>query len=522
MADGKLRDVLHHMRTRERVRTLRGHGDGALLERFVANNDEAAFEVLVQRHGPMVHGVCRRILADSHDAEDAFQATFLVLARRAATIRTPDAIGAWLHAVAVQVATRARKARTQRNRVHILTELDIGQTTSSESVDAEWRELRPVLDEELGRLPEKYRAPVVLCYLEERSNAEAAEQLGWPIGTVKGRLARARSLLQTRLARRGVALGATLLATAGASRTALAAAVPVALGTATVQQAMLIATGAAPVMAGTTPAVAALYKGGLLAMKLSRIKLFGALLGLLGVCAFSSVFTYSALAGRDPAHSPRFSSAPVVLVKAPVPQEKEKDKDKDKKAETASTDPAGVTLEVKLTGAKESYKLDLGGMSAEEFKKMMDDLAKPPRRPGTRYPASPTVDLKLELTNTGKEEIKVQIRGNENKLTGELKGPTVVYAPIVPQNFLPIRRPPEVVTIAPGKSITITEIPTLAILKPGTGSQAYWTTAGEYTLTVDYNLGVSPSPEKAKDLGNGFGEVKVHSAPITLKVVEAK
>ena len=201
---------------------------------------------------------------------------------------------------------------------------------------------------------------------------------------MKGRLARARSLLQTRLARRGVALGAGLLATAGASRAALAATVPVALGTATVQQAMLIATGAAPVTAGAMPTVAALYKGGLLAMKLSRIKLIGALLGLLGVCAFSSVFTFSAMAGRDPAHAARFSSAPVVPVKAPVPQDK--DKDKDKKADAASTDPAGVTLEAKLTGAKESYKLDLGGMSAEEFKKMMDGLAKRAAGPARAFP----------------------------------------------------------------------------------------------------------------------------------------
>ncbi len=520
MADSTLRDVLHHMRTVERVRSMRNQSDGALLQRFVAANDEAAFEVLVQRHGPMVHGVCRRVLVDSHDAEDAFQATFLVLARRAGTIRTPHAIGAWLHAVAWQVATRARKARGLRNRVQVLTEFDVGQTAAREGADAEWRELRPVLDEELGRLPEKYRAPVVLCYLEDRSNAEAAEQLGWPVGTVKGRLARARSLLQNRLARRGVALGAGLLATAAASRAALAAAVPAALATATVQQAVLIATGAAPVAAGTTPAVAALYKGGLLAMKVSRIKLFGALFGLLAVCAFSSVFTYSALAGRDPGRAPRVSPAPVVPVKAPVPEEK--DKDKDKKADVASTEPAGVTLEAKLTGAKESYKFDLGGQSAEEFKKMMDDAAKAPRRPGTRFPPSPTVDLKLELTNTGKEEVKVRIRGNENKLTGELKGPGVVYAPIVPQNFLPVRKPPEVVTIAPGKSITLTDVQTLAILKPGTGSQAYWTAPGEYTLTVDYNLGVSPAPEKARDLGNGFGEVKVHSAPLKLKVVEAK
>jgi hypothetical protein len=132
------------------------------------------------------------------------------------------------------------------------------------------------------------------------------------------------------------------------------------------------------------------------------------------------------------------------------------------------------------------------------------------------------VDLKLELTNTGKEEIKVQARGNANKLTLDLKGPGVLFAPVVVQNFLPIRKPPVVLTIAPGETVTLTEVATLAYPKPGTGSQAYWTAPGQYTLTVDYILGVSPAPEKTRDMGEGFGQVIVHSAPIKLKVIEAK
>ena len=519
MADRNLRDAVQHFRTVQRARNLRAQGDGALLERFVHDNDAAAFEVLVRRHGPMVLGVCRRVLADSHDADDAFQATFLVLARRAETVRNPAAVGAWLHAVAWQVATRARKARGRRNNVLVLTSLDVGQTEGG-AAETEWRELRPVLDEELRRLPAKYRAPVVLCYLEDRSNAEAAEQLGWPVGTVKGRLARARSLLQTRLTRRGVALGAGLLAAAGASRSALAAAVPAALARATVHQALLVAAGAAPTVAGVSPAVAALYSGGLQVMKWSRIKIVGVLLAVLSVCTFSSVFTYRAVAGREPGRP--VASAPV---KPPVTEGKDADKGKDKKADVASTDPAGVTLEAKLTGAKESYKLDIGGMTPEEFKKFIDDIAKGPRRPGpggARYPASPEVGLKLELTNTGKEGVKVQLRGNENKLTLDLQGDGAMYAPVVIQNFLPVRKPPEVVTVAPGKTITITEVQSLAFPKPGVGSQAYFTKAGEYTLTVDYILGVSPIPAKAEDKGDGFATVKVHTAPIKLKVVEAK
>jgi RNA polymerase sigma factor (sigma-70 family) len=516
MADRNLRDGVQHFRTVQRVRNLRAHGDGALLERFVADNDAAAFEALVHRHGPMVLGVCRRILADSHDADDAFQATFLVLARRAATVRTPDAVGAWLHAVAWQVATRARRARGRRNQTVVLTSLDVSETEGG-AAELEWRELRPVLDEELGRLPEKYRAPVVLCYLEDRSNAEAAEQLGWPVGTVKGRLARARSLLQTRLARRGVALGAGLLAAAGAARGAFATPLPAALAKATVHQAALVAAGAAPTLAGVPPAVAALYRGGLRAMmNWSRIKIVGVLLGVLSVCAFSGVFTYRALAGREPGRP--VAAAPV---KPPVPDAK--DADKDKKADVASTDPTGVSLEAKLTGAKESYKLDIGGKTADEFKKHIDAIPKGPSRPGaSRYPASPEVGLKLELTNTGKEEVKVQLRGSDNKLTLDLQGDGAFYAPVVIQNFLPVRKPPEVVTIAPGKTVTITEVSSLAFPKPGVGSQAYFTKAGEYTLSVDYVLGVSPAPEKSKDTGDGFGQVKVHTAPIKLKVVEAK
>jgi RNA polymerase sigma factor (sigma-70 family) len=515
MADSNLSDVLHRMRTLGRVSALREEGDGALLAQFVAKDDEAAFEVLVQRHGPMVLGVCRRTLGDGHDAEDAFQATFLVLARRASTIRKPDAVAAWLYAVACDIAGRARKARSQRNRFHISTECDVSR---SDPHATEWHELRPVLDEELGRLPEKYRAPVVLCYLEDRSNAEAAEQLGWPVGTVKGRLARARSLLQSRLAQRGVALGSGLLGllgTVGGSQAAMGAAVPPSLGTTTVLQAMRIATGATPALAGMTPTVAILYNGGLQAMRFAKLKMFGALFALLGVFAFTGAFTFSALAGNGPGRTKESRHAPVRTDKTTT------EKVDAKKPAAGTTEPAGVAIEARLVGAKESYTLDLGGKTAEEFIKQFGE-GKGPRRVGTRFPPSPQVDLKLELTNTGKEEIKVQVRGNENKLTLDLKGDGAFYAPVVIQNFLPVRRPPTVLTIAPGKSVTLVDVPTLAFPKPGAGSQAYWTAPGKYKLTVDYVLGVSPAPAGTKDKGDGFGPVTVHTAPITLTVVEAK
>jgi RNA polymerase sigma factor (sigma-70 family) len=179
--------------------------DGELLRRFIAAGEEAAFAGLVRRHGAMVFGVCRRLLNDIHDAEDAFQATFLVLARRAASVRKPDAVASWLYGVAYRVA---RKARTVQRNNRPLADAPEPTSSADPVAEATWRELRPVIDEELNRLPEKYRAPLVLCYLEGRTNEEAARLLGWTKGTVSGRLARARDLLRPRLARRGLALPA--------------------------------------------------------------------------------------------------------------------------------------------------------------------------------------------------------------------------------------------------------------------------------------------------------------------------
>ncbi len=182
-------------------------GEGQLLERFVADRDEAAFEALVGRHGPMVLGTCRRMLLDPRDVEDAFQATFLVLARRAGSIRDGDRLGPWLHGVARRVAARARALAARRRAV----EGPGGEDRAVTPPDPpEGAELREVLDEELARLPEKYRAPLVLCYLEGLTHDEAARQLRWPIGTVRSRLAGGRDRLRSRLARRGLAPSAAL------------------------------------------------------------------------------------------------------------------------------------------------------------------------------------------------------------------------------------------------------------------------------------------------------------------------
>ena len=200
------------------LRQLREAADADLLGRFVARRDESAFAALVSRHGPMVLRVCRRVLADAHAAEDAFQATFLVLAQRAGSLRQPEALAGWLHGVARRVALKARPSHP------------LPGTLTPNSADARpdplaevsAREVLAVLDEEVARLPRVYRLPVLLCCLEGLSQEEAARRLGWTAGSVRGRLERGRKCLHGRLARRGLTVPAAL-AVAEASRATLSA-----------------------------------------------------------------------------------------------------------------------------------------------------------------------------------------------------------------------------------------------------------------------------------------------------------
>jgi RNA polymerase sigma factor (sigma-70 family) len=194
--------------------------DAILIERFVNDREESAFVALVRRHGPLVEGTCRRVLRNEHDVEDVFQATFLVLARKAAAMVWQDSVGGWLCAVAHRLALSARSdASRLRGRETSITALTRGSEdhgvrdlpeefhpSTDSAGEVERRDLRRVLDDELLLLPEKYRAPVVLCYLEGRTHEEAALHLGWPAGSISRRLERARALLRRRLTERGVSL----------------------------------------------------------------------------------------------------------------------------------------------------------------------------------------------------------------------------------------------------------------------------------------------------------------------------
>lgn len=225
--------------------TTAGLGDTELLDRFARRGDQAAFSALVSRHGGLVAGVCRRVLGDEHAAEDASQAVFLVLAKRAGSVSRPDRLSAWLYGVALRTSRRAKTLTARRRSREAAAAANLRLFDDPPADD-----LRPVIDQELARLPEKYRAPVLLCDLGGRSIDEAAGVLGWPRGTVGTRLTRARGVLKTRLARRGVGLGAGLALSQFAGPTVSAAWVA-----RTAQAATRYAAPGPAVAASTTTAV---------------------------------------------------------------------------------------------------------------------------------------------------------------------------------------------------------------------------------------------------------------------------
>src|SRR4051812_287327 len=296
--------VLHGL-TRLVAAEAAGLTDHQLLRRFAATRDDGAFTALIQRHGPLVYGVCRNVLRQEQDAEDAFQATFLVLARRAGAIREGLALGGGLYRVAYRVATKSRLAADRRRR----REARVPVSEEDRPVgDLAWRELQSMLDEELNRLPEKYRAPFVLCVLNGHSKPEAAAALGWKEGTVSSRLAQAREKLRARLFRRGVTLSAVLSGLAISDRGA-ATAVPAALVEATRRAGVAFALGQA-----VAEAPAVLARAVLRGMSVARLRHLGIALTLVGVASTVAV------AARPPRHDPQDPPAAARVASAPAPK----------------------------------------------------------------------------------------------------------------------------------------------------------------------------------------------------------
>jgi RNA polymerase sigma factor (sigma-70 family) len=293
MKPRSLNDVLHDLRGAMLRHEAEGRTDGQLLEAFLTRREEAAFAMLVRRHGPMVFGVCRRILGHREDAEDAFQATFLVLLRKGDSIRPRQAVGPWLYGVAYRTALRAREASARRR----LKELRAGQSCREEvpPSEADWR---PLLDEELSRLPEKYRAPIVLCDLQGRTHREAAGELGWPQGTLSGRLWRARELLARRLTRRGLTLSATVLTLACAEDAAFATVAAPLVREAT-RIARLFIEGGSAAANGVPARVAGLTQGVLRTMWMTKARMAMAAMLAAGFSAGAFLYAARPIAGGE-------------------------------------------------------------------------------------------------------------------------------------------------------------------------------------------------------------------------------
>jgi RNA polymerase sigma-70 factor (ECF subfamily) len=298
-------NVLQHLRRAALLRDGAGLTDGQLLEGFAVRRDAACFEALVRRYGPMVLGVCRRVLGNAYDADDAFQATFLVLVRRADSVVPRELVGNWLYGVAYRTALEARRVAMRRQaRERQVNEMPHPQVEPEDL----WHELQPLLDEELSRLPDKYRAAVVLCDLQGRTRKEAAGQLGVPEGTVSGRLTTARRILARRLARRGVALPLAGLGVALA-RGSASAAVSGSLVTSTVQAVVLTTTGPAVVAGAATAPVAALTERVVKGPFLAKFKTLTIVLVAVALAGAVGLMTHH-LAGAEPRQEAGQESTP--------------------------------------------------------------------------------------------------------------------------------------------------------------------------------------------------------------------
>jgi RNA polymerase sigma factor (sigma-70 family) len=307
MAASTLSTVLQHIRRIVSHPSGESLTDIQLLDEFRANKNQTAFAVLVKRHGPMVWGVCHHVLQHHQDEEDAFQATFLVLARKAASIRKKKALASWLHGVAYRMAMNAKRSAARR-RIHE----EQAKTTRRQDAAWElgWREVQAVIDEEIEGLPEKYRAVFIVCCLEGIGRAEAGCQLGLKEGTVSSRLDQARKLLQRRLARRGVTLSSVLGAIA-VSQNAATAVVSPALVNGTVRAAPFFA--ACKATSAISANVARLAEGAMKTMFASKMKSAIALMLAVSLVTGAGALAHQALRANSSNAKPEHEQQPVAL-----------------------------------------------------------------------------------------------------------------------------------------------------------------------------------------------------------------
>ncbi|HEY7307783.1 MAG TPA: sigma-70 family RNA polymerase sigma factor [Gemmataceae bacterium] len=292
MAQGEWQTVVDHLRRVAGAAESDGLTDRQLLQRFAGQHDDSAFAVLVRRHAALVLGVCCRVLPRVQDAEDVFQATFLVLARKATSTSWRESIGNWLHEVAHRLAVKVRADLARR---HIHERQAAAMKPTEARTDESWRELYGMLDEELHRLPQRYRQPLLLCYLEGRTRDQAARQLDWSLWTLHRRLERRLRLLRARLTRRGLTLSSALLA-AGVSQQTATGGIPAVLLATTIRAAVDFTTSAR----GVPAHAAALAEEGLKTMSLRKAKVVLALMLVTSLAAGAGALTHQLPSATQP------------------------------------------------------------------------------------------------------------------------------------------------------------------------------------------------------------------------------
>jgi RNA polymerase sigma factor (sigma-70 family) len=309
MVNGSANTVLRQVARVFDDGTLTGLSDRQMLERFVELGDEAGFEVLVARHGPMVYHVCRQLLRDPNDTEDAFQAVFLVLVRKAGVIRLEGSLGPWLYKVAHRVAARARATRRRWRTREISVVAEFAASPPDDSVDR--LDADGVIQQELGRLPERLRAPLVLCYLQGMTHELAAGQLGCPVGTVRSRLSRGRAKLLTQIIRRGLTLSAAGLLSSLQSN-AGAASVPAIVRIKLIKLATFWIAEKSAVVGGcgASASVAVLLEGVLNAMRIKNLAIMGTALVALGALGLVIAERAAAVGGSPVQESAPGAQAP--------------------------------------------------------------------------------------------------------------------------------------------------------------------------------------------------------------------
>jgi RNA polymerase sigma factor (sigma-70 family) len=433
-----LGDVLRRIGRLAGLQSVLSLTDAQLLERFAVNRDEPAFAALMVRHGPMVLGLCRRLLHDAAAAEDAFQAAFLVLARKAGAIQRRPLLSAWLYGVTYKVAARLR-GRTWKRRTRETSGVDLESVAAN--IDPEPSDLPPLLHQEVQRLPDKYRNPVVLCYLEGKTHEEAALLLHWPLGTVKGRLSRARDLLRSRLTRQGISTSEGMMATALAATPMTA---PARLTDATIQAAKRFAAGEGGVSKLASARAIALSQKVLLSMTTTKVKVEAALVLALVLLGSGGGYIYLSQAA-----GPKDAARPTPLApEKPALVDKGQD---DKEAIQGTWQVIGVEMQGKDAPD--------GSLAIQALKSAKWIIAADKITTGTTKFGEQKVIYKLDPTKKPKEFDFTPLVGPNNEKAKTAPG---VYSldgdvlKICMPGAPDAERPTELATKAGGKSLLIT------------------------------------------------------------------